>query len=96
MLMLVAGLLGGMGIACLIWRRTLLGMLVGVQLLSLGTTMMFVLAGIASGARLDGQIVAIFVALGTIAQIVAGYALAIRLFYLRNKIDLGELRSLKN
>lgn len=91
----LAGLIGGMGLACLILRRTLLGIMVGIQLLILGGTLIFVLAGISSGARLEGHGVALFVTLGGIAQLVAGFALAVRLFYLRNKTEMSELRSLK-
>jgi NADH:ubiquinone oxidoreductase subunit K len=101
MLIWVAGIIGGVGLVCLISRRTLLGMLIGVQLLVLGATMIFVLAGISpspggeSVARVEGHIVGLLIALGGVAQVVAGYALAIRLFYLKNKIDIHELRSLK-
>jgi NADH:ubiquinone oxidoreductase subunit K len=102
MLMWVAGIIGGLGLICLISRRSLLGTLIGVQLLVLGSTMVFVFAGLspavgneAAGARLEGHIAGLFVALLGVAQLVAGYALAIRLFYLKNKIDIHELRSLK-
>ena len=107
MLMLVAGMIGGMGLVCVISRRTLLGMMVGLQLLILGASMMFVLAGIASSlgpaemgpaladSRIQGHVVALFVVLGGVAQLAAGYALVIRLFYVKNKIEINELRTLK-
>jgi NADH:ubiquinone oxidoreductase subunit K len=99
MLMWVAGIIGGLGLICLISRRTLLGTLIGVQLLVMGSTMVFVFAGLSgadtSSARVEGHIAGLFVALLGVAQLVAGYALAIRLFYLKNKIDIDELRSLK-
>lgn len=107
MLMLVAGMIGGMGLVCVMSRRTLLGMMVGVQLLVLGASMIFVLSGIAASlgtaeagpalgdARIQGHVVGLFIAIGGVAQLAAGYALVIRLFYLKNKIEINELRSLK-
>lgn len=95
MTMWVAGMVGGMGLACILSRRTLLGVLIGIQLLLLGATMAFVLAGISSGARIQGHIVGLFIVFGGVAQLVAGYSLAVRLFYLRGRIQMNELRSLK-
>jgi NADH:ubiquinone oxidoreductase subunit K len=95
MIMLVPGIVGAMGLICMIHRRTFLGMIIGVQLLILGGTMMFVLSGIQSGARIQGHVVGLFVVFGGVAQLVAGYALAIRLFYLKSRIQMDELRSLK-
>lgn len=107
MLMLVAGMIGGMGLVSVISRRTLLGVMVGMQLLILGASMIFVLAGIASSSggapigpgfmdsRIQGHVVGLFVVLGGVAQLAAGYALVVRLFYLKNKIEINELRTLK-
>lgn len=91
----LSGMIGGLGLICLVWQRTLLGIMIGIQLLILGATMIFVLAGISAGDRLEGHVVALFVTLGGIAQLVAGFALAVRMFYLRNKTEMSELRSLR-
>ena len=69
-------------------------MLIGVQILILGSTMMFVSAGIGD-AWVQGHIAGVVITLGGVAQLVGGYALAIRMFYLRNKISMDELRSMK-
>jgi NADH:ubiquinone oxidoreductase subunit K len=95
MMMLVAGLIGALGLACVIARRTLLGVMVGVQLMVLGSTMMFVLAGISAGERVEGHLFGIFIALGGVAQLAGGYAIAIRLFYLKSRTKMDELRALK-
>jgi NADH:ubiquinone oxidoreductase subunit K len=105
MLMTVAGLIGAMGLVCVVMRRTLLGLLIGLQLMIMGATMMFVVAGIFAGSagaiqdgvvRASGHAGGVFIAVGGIAQLVAGFALAIRLFYLKNKIEMSDLKSLKN
>jgi NADH:ubiquinone oxidoreductase subunit K len=102
MLMTVAGLIGAMGLVCVVSRRTLLGLLIGLQLMVLGATAMFVVAGIYAGstqdavARASGHAGGIFIAVGGIAQLVAGFALAIRLFYLKTRIEMNDLKSLKH
>lgn len=94
-MMLLAGVIGALGLVCMISRRTLLGLMVGAQLLVLGSTMMFVLAGISSGARIQGHLFGMFIALGGVAQLAGSYAIAIRLFYLDNRTKMDQLRSLK-
>jgi len=93
--MLVAGVIGGLGLVCMISRRTVLGLLIGVQLLVLGSTMMFVLAGISTGLQIQGHIFGLFITLGGVAQLVVGYALAVRLFFLKKSISMDELQALK-
>jgi NADH:ubiquinone oxidoreductase subunit K len=57
--------------------------------------MVFVLAGISSGARTQGHLFGLFIALSGVAQLAGGYALAVRLFYLKNRTKMDQLRSLK-
>jgi len=94
-MMMLAGVIGGLGLICMISRKTMLGLLIGVQFLVLGSTMMFVLAGMSSGQRIEGYIFGLFITLGGIAQLVVGYALTIRLFFLKKRISLDELQGLK-
>jgi NADH:ubiquinone oxidoreductase subunit K len=94
MMLVVAGIIGGLGLACMTSRRSVLGFMIGVQLLILGSTMVFVLAGMSAG-KAQGQVFGLFIALGGIAQLVIGYALSVRLFYLKKQVSMDELRTLK-
>ncbi len=91
----VAGLIGGLGLACMIYRKTLLGVLMGIQILVLGATLMFVLAGMSVGLPSIGHVFGLFITLGGMAQLVVGYTLAIRLFFLKKKMTMDELRALQ-
>jgi NADH:ubiquinone oxidoreductase subunit K len=92
----VAAIVGGLGIACMILRRSLLGVLIGAQLLILGSSSAFVLAGVASGAHAQGHLFGLFIALAGVGQLVAGYALSVRLFYLKKRASMSELVTLKH
>jgi NADH:ubiquinone oxidoreductase subunit K len=94
-MMWVAGLMGGTGLACMIFRRSILGLLIGVQILVMGSTLMLVSAGVLSGQPHQGHIFGVFIILGGVTQVVAGYVLAIRLFYLKRNISMDEVRTLK-
>ncbi len=97
---ILAAALGGLGLACMILRPTLLGILVGAQLLILGSTCALVLAGVTSPgggpAPAHGHLFGLFVTLGGVAQLVTGFALAVRLFYLKKNARMEELRSLRH
>jgi NADH:ubiquinone oxidoreductase subunit K len=93
--MLVAGLIGGLGLVCMISRKSVLGLLVGVEVLIIGSTMIFVIAGLLSGLRIQGHIFGLFITLGGIAQLVVGYSLASRLFFLKKRISLEDLQAQK-
>ncbi len=95
MIVWLAGLIGALGLVGMISRKTLLGALVGIQTLILGCTMVFVVSGITSGGRVQGFLFAIFILLSGVAQLVSGYALVVRFFYLTKKTDMRELRLLK-
>jgi NADH:ubiquinone oxidoreductase subunit K len=94
-LMWLPAILGGVGLFSLLYKKTILGLLVGIQLLTLGSTSLLIFAGATSGSFLEGHLFAFFIALSGLAQIAAGYALATRMFYLKGKTSLDELRTLK-
>ena len=94
-MMILAGIIGAFGLICMISKRTLLGLLIGIHLLILGSSMMFVLAGLNTGLAIQGYLFGLFILLGGIAQVVVGYALSIRLFFVKKRISLDDLRMLK-
>ena len=95
MMTLVGAIVGGMGLISILQRRTLLGLMIGIQLLVLGATLSFVVVGISANARASGHLFALFVVLSAVAQLVGGYALAVRKFYLKNNVFIDEQRSSK-
>ena len=94
-LMMIAGLIGGFGLISMIIRKSLLGLFIGIHLLIVGSTMMLTLAGFASGMLLQSYIFSLFVTLSGVAQLVVGFTLAIRLFFLKQSVSLEELQTLK-
>ena len=95
MIFFFSAILGALGLVCIVSRRSMLGVLVGIQLLMLGSGVAFVLSGISSGGRNEGHIFALFIVLSGVAQLVAGFSFAIRLYYLKQSIGMDHLRSLK-
>jgi NADH:ubiquinone oxidoreductase subunit K len=95
MMALFAAALGGVGVFCALFRRTLLGVLVGLQLLALGAATLFVHAGAVSGQNVRGHVAALFVVVCGVAQLVAGFSLAMRLFFIRKRAEMTDLRSLR-
>ena len=96
MMAALSAVMGALGLVCLLMRRTLLGMMVGIQLLVIGSTMMLVVAGVESGGLTQGHVFGLFVTLIGVSQLVVGYAFIVRLFYLKKKVGIEEIGSLKN
>ena len=87
--------LGGLGLFCALYRKTLLGVLIGLQLMVLGATAIFVFSGFSAGIHVSGHVFGLFILLGGIGQLVAGFALCVRLFYERKRAGMDDLRTLK-
>jgi NADH:ubiquinone oxidoreductase subunit K len=92
---LVSAALGAIGLIGLIYKKTMLGLIVSIQMMVLGAAVLFVLSGSETGAAAEGHSFGIFIVICGLAQTVGGYALATRMFYLKNDTALSELRSLK-
>lgn len=94
-MILISGLIGGLGLVCMFCKKTVLGLLIGMQLLILGSSLIFVAGGASPGQTIQGHIFGLFITLVGITQLGIGYSLALRLFFLRKRISLDELRALK-
>jgi NADH:ubiquinone oxidoreductase subunit K len=92
----VAILFGALGVASILYRRSALGVLIGVQILFLGATLAFVRAGLSATSAVEGHIFGFFILTGTISVVTTFLALAVRLFFLRGKADLSELKTIRN
>lgn len=91
----LAGIMSTLGLFSILSRKTLLGLLVGVELLILGATLAFVFAGINSPSQLNATVFAFFIAVSGLAQVVTGCALLLRMFYLKSSDELKDLGVLK-
>ena len=78
-------ILGSLGIACMVVGKSLLKILIGMQLLILGASLLFVYAGIVIGTPVQGHIFGFFIILGGIAQLVVGFSLSMRVFILKHR-----------
>ncbi|HTL13287.1 MAG TPA: NADH-quinone oxidoreductase subunit K [Bdellovibrionota bacterium] len=94
-MMMVSFCVGFLGLLNLLVRRSLLGAIIGVNLMMMGAASAFVVSGVVTGRAVDGHIYAIFVIASGAAQLVVGYTLAVRLFYLRRDVGLSGLRSMR-
>jgi len=95
-MMMVTISLGTLGIICLLLRRSVMGVLIGIQLVFLGTSTALVLAGIQAGAHEDGHLFGVFVLLTGLGTVIVGFALAVRLFYINRSVRMERLGMLKH
>ena len=96
MLVLFAGCVGALGLMSLLAKRTLMGVLTGAYFLFLGASMVFVAVGAPEGAQIESHLVAAVVTFISVTVLVSGYALGVRLFFLKRRIYLSDLRQLKH
>lgn len=93
-LWIVSPALGGVGLIGLIYKKTMLGLIVSMQTMILGAAILFVFSA-SERMQMDGLAFALFIVITGLVQSIGGYALATRLFYLKNGTSVSELRSLK-
>lgn len=95
-MMLIPMALGMVGLICLLFKRTLLGMIIGIQLLNFGAASAFIVAAVKSSTQATGHIFGFFIVLSGIVQLILLYSAAIRLFYLKKQIGVENIRSLRS
>lgn len=95
MIFVSCAMIAGFGLMCLLLRKTLLGVILGVQLLGLAGALVFVVAGVESGVALSGGVFAWLISISQVAVWGAGFALIARFFLLRRSVDVENAGELK-
>ncbi len=97
---IVPAILAGLAVAGILTKRTLLGMAASIQILFMAVALFLVLVGALSldsaGTGVHAHAGGFFITTIGVAQLVTLFALAVRLFYHKRKINLSELRTLKH
>jgi NADH:ubiquinone oxidoreductase subunit K len=94
-MILLSALLAALSLATVIMRKSILGTLVGIQLGIYGAVLLFVFGRGQAEKGSDAMLFAFFILLSGVVQWAVGFALAVRLFYFRRRVDLDEVRSLR-
>lgn len=93
--LLLAGLLFLTGLYCVITRRNILFMLMGVEIMFNAAGLAFVLGGALNGQP-DGQIMLIFILAMAAAEVSVGLALILQMHRLRETVDTDAMTLLKD
>jgi NADH:ubiquinone oxidoreductase subunit K len=90
---LLAVVISTLGLIAILSKPNFMGLLVGFHLLGLGVSSSMVLH---SGASTDADFFGFVAILLNGLQILGGFALGLRLFYLRKRTGLNDLRELRH
>lgn len=96
MIITASAILGSLGIYCMVSKQSLLGIFIGFQLLIFGASLLLVSGAQESGVVLQGHSLALMLATSGICQLGVGFALAVRLFYLKRKPDVSQITDMRN
>lgn len=103
--MLIAGILGSLGLIAILCRRTFLGVLVGFQLVAWSGAVAVVFSGESAQRGSAGEVFAVIILLASLAVFILGLAVSVRFSHLLSRekkemqpggIQLEEMRELKN
>lgn len=95
MIFVACAMIAGFGLMSLLLRKTLLGLLLGIQLMGLASSLLFVVAGVQAGVPLAGGVFAWLVSMTQAGVWVAGFALVARFFLLRQSVEVEKAGELK-
>jgi NADH-quinone oxidoreductase subunit K len=94
-ILFLAGALFVMGLVCTVaWRRNIIMMLIGIEIMLNAAILVFTGGSLRWGA-VDGQIFALFIIAMTSAEVSLALALVVYLHRRRKTVDADEFRELK-
>lgn len=93
--LVLAGLLFLTGLLCVITRRNILFMLMGVEIMFNAAGLAFVLGGALNGQP-DGQVMLIFILAMAAAEVSVGLALILQMHRMTQNVDTDAMNLLKD
>jgi NADH-quinone oxidoreductase subunit K len=94
--LLISALLFFVGIAVMISRKSVIAILLGIELILNAAAINFVAYSKYVTQNLDGQIFSLFIIVVAAAEAAVGLAIVIRFFQLKETIHIDEANQLKN
>jgi len=94
-MMVFAAVIGALGLAGVLYKRSVLGVLIGAQVLFMGATIALVVGGVQAGAGAQAHLFALLTVCVCVSQGLAAYSVAARVFYLKGRIRMDDLRTLR-
>lgn len=95
-MMAIAVFLSGIGLFAILSRPTLLGIILGFQMMTMGAGLVFVFAGSHANELVRGHVFASYLLVSAIVFSGSGLILTSRLFFLRKRAAVDEIRTLRN
>ncbi len=92
---LLAGVLFLMGLVGVLVRRNIIFMLMSIEIMFNSAGLVFVIAG-AHWARVDGQVMFIFILTVAAAEVSVGLAIILQMYHHYKTVDVDELVKLKD
>lgn len=88
--------ISGLGLSCLIFRKNLIGIIVGLQMFFMGGVSFLSLTGILTKNAEKTYVVAFLVLLALVSVLVIWFALCVRVYFLERSLEIKNLNRLKN
>ena len=94
--LVLAGILFGLGLVCvLVWRINVIMLLIGIEIM-LNATMLVFVGGSAHWGAADGQVFALMIMAMTSAEVSLALALVVYLHRRRSTVDADQFRDLRD